>query len=514
MNGSILDLYLKLFSLKVKDKDQKYWACITYLAQSLINQRLPKSVDSVFQDIISNSYFSIIEDYNNCSKHWKLRTNKRNSIKTNAKYLSQYENNEVGLFSGLYGFYRDLFISIKKHKVRSKSELLHIQKYVTLFEDRIGGFILFLPNSKEHFAISYFFEPELGYYDIFSFGNRVINNLISKWEITYEECFKIAPYAPSKKYAIAFESKQNQTEICNLISAYNFEELEKKLIKYGEKAGYKSLSSESQFILLIPRIMYYLKWYEASLFMYYYFLGKGESNFQVKGQRSNLRNSYLIIDPKFFQATSRHKEWYNLIYKFKSSRITDIKGERVDKVLFNTFSDPVKKAYSESVKFIKTNPENTFEFGITNQNINNYHRVNPPPVYYLTSYFAYSQTYPIFDNWTGALANFNLLFYINASIEKLDQTNTRFNLKKLIYRYRDSYDFQDEPGEEQELGFWSILKIDKPGIIKLSDAINIKNKSFRDFQSKLKLGKEFYVNSEIKVLNHPSPTKTIDFEIE
>jgi len=109
------------------------------------------------------------------------------------------------------------------------------------------------------------------------------------------------------------------------------------------------------------------------------------------------------------------------------------------------------------------------------------------------------------DDLRAALANFVFKIIIIGNVDPI-----LTDKKKLTGEYivtidevgiyvRDSYDFNDEKDEDQELGNWDIDD-NSVGRTVLNGGETIKNSDFRNWRSKNKLGGDFIVYSDIKYL--------------
>lgn len=107
-------------------------------------------------------------------------------------------------------------------------------------------------------------------------------------------------------------------------------------------------------------------------------------------------------------------------------------------------------------------------------------------------------TAPI-DHLTAALARFNLHVVALGGVEGSSGAGGRcsFTVTELGVYVRDSYDFNDEPGEDQELGRWD--PDDKSvGRSFLSGGTIVRNSAFRKWRSEKKKGGDYLIFSDVR----------------
>lgn len=110
------------------------------------------------------------------------------------------------------------------------------------------------------------------------------------------------------------------------------------------------------------------------------------------------------------------------------------------------------------------------------------------------------------DHLTAALARFNfhiVLMGLVAGPAKPGQT-ARFHVHEVGVYVRDSYDFNDDAGDDQELGNWNATD-NTVGRTWLNGGTTIKNSDFRKWRDKYKKGSDYLIFSDVRYTRLAKP---------
>jgi len=113
------------------------------------------------------------------------------------------------------------------------------------------------------------------------------------------------------------------------------------------------------------------------------------------------------------------------------------------------------------------------------------------------------------DQLTAALARFNFHVVALGGTEVVDGSRPlkfAFTIVELAVYVRDSYDFNDEPGEDQDLGRWHP---DDGSVSRWVGGTHVHNSDFRAWRAANKKGGDYLIFSDLKYEALPKPETII-----
>ena len=113
------------------------------------------------------------------------------------------------------------------------------------------------------------------------------------------------------------------------------------------------------------------------------------------------------------------------------------------------------------------------------------------------------------DDLFGALGSFNFRVAVEGKMAPVQPSGWDISIEKVGIYVHDSYDFQDDHWYSQPLGFWSF---DGAGDVSKLPGLHsyaVANSSFRDYRAAKRHGGDFWVYSNLKVLNLYPPERFV-----
>jgi hypothetical protein len=114
------------------------------------------------------------------------------------------------------------------------------------------------------------------------------------------------------------------------------------------------------------------------------------------------------------------------------------------------------------------------------------------------------------DHLTAALARFNFHVVALGEVESILGKSGKFafNVSELGVYVRDSYDFNDAAGEDQDLGRWN-ADDNTVGRTFLTGGTSVHNSDFRRWRGENNLGGDFLIYSDVKYTTLKAPERLI-----